>query len=225
MIFFGTNEESMTYFSRIGYPCPSKVTPTDYFLKISDSNFNDSKISFKASYRNSPEAQSLMTLLDDSISTSSRQIVTASPNQVFFLNKIYYLIYRDFALAYRDPTLYYLQVILLLGFGFMYGAIFFMLPTTTNTFTQVQGGVLWIAMSYSWMKVFGVFHMSRIDKRVVHEMSNNKYTALEFFIADLIATAVLVISFLPVLPIPYFMMGFPSKGFPFFILACWMVIL
>ena len=67
--------------------------------------------------------------------------------------------------------------------------------------------------------------MSRLNKRIVHEMSNNKYTVLEFFIADLIATAVLVTSFLPVLPIPYFMMGFPSKGFPFFILACWLVLL
>ena len=140
MIIFGTNEESITYFSRIGYPCPSKVTPTDYFLKISDSNFNDSKICFKTSYKNSPEAHSLMSLLNDSITTSSRKIGTSNPNKVFFLKKIYYLIYRDFALAYRDPTLYYLQVILLLGFGFMYGAIFFMLPTTTNTFTQVQGG-------------------------------------------------------------------------------------
>ena len=126
-------------------------------------------------------------------------------------------------MAYRDPTLYYLQVFLLVQFGFMIGAVFFMLPTSTSSFTQVQGGILWIAMSFTWAKVFGVFHMSRLDKRIAHEMSNNKYSIMEFVISDMVSTMILLISFLPIAPIPYFMMGLPSKGFPFYLIACWMV--
>ena len=75
----------------------------------------------------------------------------------------------------------------------------------------------------TWIKLFGVFHLSRIDKRIAHEMSNNKYSIMEFVISDMVSTMILLISFLPIAPIPYFMTGFPAKGFPFFIIVLFRV--
>lgn len=63
-IFFGTVDESLKYFSRIGYSCPDSVTPTDYFLQISDSNFSFAKdFDFHGSFLASAESKSLVDTL------------------------------------------------------------------------------------------------------------------------------------------------------------------
>ena len=50
----------------------------------------------------------------------------------FFFPQVYVLIYREYALAFRDPTLYYFQIIMLSMFAFMSGAVFWMLPQVLN---------------------------------------------------------------------------------------------
>jgi hypothetical protein len=141
-----------------------------------------------------------------------------------FYRQLYYLIYREYALAYRDPTLYYFQVVLLLSFGFFTGAVFFQLPQEINgDFNIFPGGLLWLTMMNSWVHIFKVYHISRNDKRTKHEVANNKYSPLTWFLADCITTATINVIFFPVAAIAYFMMGLPGEGFPFLILNYWMV--
>jgi ABC-type multidrug transport system ATPase subunit len=49
--FFGTLPQSLAHFSGLGFPCPSSVTPTDYFLQITDKNFSTSDCDFRESYQ------------------------------------------------------------------------------------------------------------------------------------------------------------------------------
>jgi hypothetical protein len=228
-IFFGTLDQSIAYFEKIGFLCPPAVTPTDYFLKISDSNFNYSEdFDFKKAFNMSAEAGDVVATLEKckelSVQLNSGQQSNTEERKVPFWRQVYVLVYREYTLGYRDPTLYYLQVALFIMFSFFTGAIFFQLPTNVDeNFNIITGGMLWMTLTFSWVSVFKVYHLSKLDKRVVHELSNNKYSVAAAFVADSFSVASLMVIFLPTMFITYFMMGFPAKALPFVVLCCWVV--
>ena len=123
-VYFGTVPESLAYFAGLGYPCPHIVTPTDYFLQISDSNFaSAAHFDFEEAYIESnmytqlkatlhPTSEANMLTTDDTNTTNKH---THSHVHTPFWRQFYTLVYREYALAWRDPTLYYLQVCLIAG--------------------------------------------------------------------------------------------------------------
>jgi ABC-type multidrug transport system ATPase subunit len=235
-VFFGSSLEATNYFSRLGYHCPKSVTPTDYYLQITDSNFaspdTDSEAgagtNFRSTWMESYELRAVRDVLDkhnelclgNKIQKREKSSLQQTP--VPFWRQVYVLIYRDYTIAYRDPTLYYFQAVLLISFSFMTGAVFWMLPQEVNgNFNIFPSGLLWLVFFHTWIHAFKVFHLSSSDKRAQHEIYNGKYSPLAVFLADIISTSTLAAFFLPVPPIAYFMMGFPGKAFPFMILVCW----
>lgn len=134
------------------------------------------------------------------------------------------LLYRDFTLAYRDPSLYYLQFLLVSMFGFLVGAAFFNLkPKIDARIVDIPSGLLWIAMMMIYIQVFKLYHLSKADQRYRHEIANQTYFTLAYFLAELTATSVLLISFIPGTVCAYFMMGLPSSAYPFLLFVYWMV--
>jgi len=227
--FFGTIPESLEYFSRIGFPCPSGVTPTDYYLQISDSNFSYTEnFDFIDSFSKSIEATNLKNMLTTALKSAVNNNQTSSKStniidKVTFVTQVFTLIYRDYSLAYRDPTLYYFQTALFMGFGFVAGAVFFQMPHGIDgNFNIFPGGLLWLSLMNGWAHAFKVFHISRGDKRAIHEIANNKYSPLASFVADSLSTATLTVIFMPGAIIAYFMMGFPGNAYPFLLLNYWM---
>ncbi|CAM9188663.1 unnamed protein product, partial [Ectocarpus fasciculatus] len=228
-IFFGSVPQSMEYFARNGHPCPPAVTPTDYFLQISDSNFSFAKaVDFHKIFEDSPEnlallrqVETLKTLCAD----PKHSLVKEQSTNTFmimhvpFWKKFYTLSYRDFSLAYRDPTLYYFQVVLLVSFGFFAGCVFWDLPRDVNgQFNLITSSLLWLTLMFTWIHAFKVYYISACDRRTVHEIANNAYSPITVVMADTLTTAVMSCFFFPVPAISYFMMGFPAEGFAFVIL-------
>jgi hypothetical protein len=134
-------------------------------------------------------------------------------------------VYREYALAYRDPTLYYFQIVMLMSFAFLSGSVFWDLPREVdgNNFNIILSGLLWIVFCYSWVHAFKVYYLSSGNKRAAHEIANAKYPASAVLLSDAIATASLACLFAGVAPVAYFMMGHPAKAFPFVLLASWLV--
>jgi ABC-type multidrug transport system ATPase subunit len=145
-VFFGTLDEASGYFSRLGYDCPPAVTPTDYFLQVSDSNFNYSNYDFVEAYSKSPELEILKTMLSETMSASNSTSTKAIEPASYWL-QFYTIVYREYAIAYRDPTLYWFQLVLMLSFGFICGAVFFQLPFGIDAnFNNIPGSMLWLTM-------------------------------------------------------------------------------
>jgi ATP-binding cassette, subfamily G (WHITE), member 2, SNQ2 len=240
--FFGSLLEANQYFSRLGYHCPKSVTPTDYYLQITDSNFLSERLTtgastspspggfdFSTTWTSSPELGAVKDVLSKheelclagkiNTSAGSREKAASVP----FWRQVYVLIYRDYMIAYRDPTLYYFQAALLISFSFLTGAVFWMLPTEVNgNFNIFPSALLWLVFFHTWVHAFKVFHLSASDQRAQHEIYNGKYSPLAAIVADIISVSSLAAFFLPVPPIAYFMMGFPAKAYPFMILLCWL---
>ena len=234
--FFGTLEESHLHFSKLGYSCPENVTPTDYFLQIADTNFSDASnfdfaTAFEESQQNADLQNVLCTRAITNIVVKPKTIdLTVKPGTERYAHhqkvpewkKFYILVYREYALAYRDPTLYYLQIFLFYSFAVVIGAVFFKLPFTIGgDYPIYSGAILWVCLIYGWANAFKVFHINRNDKRMRHEIANNKYNPITFFLADFFSTATLQLLFIPMSAIAYFMMGFPSSVYPYVILAGW----
>jgi ABC-type multidrug transport system ATPase subunit len=231
-LFFGTLEESFPYFTSLGYTCPPTVTATDYFLQISDTNFaskDDGQFDFVGAWPTTNEAKELQAVLSkhDQLCQSGLLPKPENPatahGPVPFWKKVGILVWRDYTIAYRDPTLYYFQAMMLMSFAFLTGAVFWKLPKEINgNFNIFPAGLLWIVFFHTWVHAFKVFHLSSSDKRAQHEIYNQKYTPLAVIIADTISVSTLAVVFFGVPPIAYFMMGYPSEGFPFIILASWL---
>lgn len=141
-----------------------------------------------------------------------------------FWNQVYILVKRDYILAARDPTMYVLQVILVLVFGVMVGAVFFDLKyRIDSSMNYIPGVLLWIVMVMTYIQVFKVYHLNKANQRFAHEHINGSYSVLACWLADLISVSSLLISYIPGAAIAYFMAGLPGKAFPFLMLLFWMV--
>ena len=249
-LFFGTVPESVEYFTRIGFPPPAKYTPTDVYLQVSDSNFGENQdFDFEGTFACSPNAAALENLLNsvtrsgmkralasESTADSSDQRSSSSIKPIIapdaagphsgtgntFFRQYATLVKRDFTIAYRDPSLYYLQFILVSFFGFLVGSCFYSVETTIAKSSDVSGGLLWIVMMMCYIQVFKVYHLSRSDQRVRHEISNNTYFIMAYWLSELTTTMIMLLSFLPGTIIAYFMMGLPSKAYPFLLFLFWM---
>ena len=68
-----------------------------------------------------------------------------------------------------------------------------------------------------------VYHTHTGVKRFTHERANNSYEVLPAFFADITTAAVSLAFYIPIVPIPYYMMGLPTEAFPFVGFALWMV--
>lgn len=115
--YFGPAAAACEYFSGIGFPCPVGVTPTDYFLQISDTNFSTIDFDFTDAFAKSSQAAAVNDLLDrhgkrcaaikdgSETTTLEKQLSSnAVHGSVPFLRQVYTLIYREYTLAYRDPV-------------------------------------------------------------------------------------------------------------------------
>jgi ABC-type multidrug transport system ATPase subunit len=282
MLFFGTLEESIHYFTKLGFPPPEIYTPTDVFLQVTDSNFRDnnenqdfegqfhcSSLSIKLDhFLNEIERNGMYHAFETHPSNDGSRVeaieegngdsrllksyhrvepsdavvpVSALHNGdhpfykelkgetffnslQFYWRQYYLLTYREFTLACRDLSLYYLQFVLAAGFGVMIGAVFFQLRyVINNRITDVPGGVLWIVMMMIYIHIFKVYHLSQANKRFNHEINNNTYHIVIYWLAELSSTAVLLLSFIPPTIIAYFMIGLPGEAYPYFFFLLWMV--
>jgi len=262
MLFFGTVQDSIEYFSNLGYNIPSNYTPTDIYLQIIDKNFGSyQNYDFEDAFLTSAYADRMFTAIerfkmltnnndnidndksDYSVNNNNNSCNNNNNNKIHDVERLssnkYYpynqescnfwreystLVKRDFIIAARDPSLYYLQFILVTFFGFLVGAGFFELQYIINyRVTNVPAALLWIVMMMSYIQVFKVYHLSRANSRFKHEISNNTYTVFAYWLAELTTTAIMLSTFIPGTVIAYFMMDLPSKSYPFLLLLFWMV--
>eukprot|EP01038_Epipyxis_sp_PR26KG_P013595 gene13595-18245_t len=225
-VYFGTLDEAQGYFSNLGFICPDSVTPTDYFLQISDTNYSysDSNIDFHGEFRNGAGGKAVEVILDAALEKSTKSFEVDPSSVVPFYRAVWLLVYRDYTLAWRDPTLYHFQFNLILGFALMIGMVFYQLPFVISSNTNIfAGGLLWVSLLAGWVHVFKVYHISKTDRRTEHELANNKYSPGAFLLADFITTSTLTMMFIPLYALLYFMMGFPKRPFLFVILVSWML--
>jgi hypothetical protein len=104
------------------------------------------------------------------------------------------------------------------------GAAFLRLKYVVGPGMQnIPASLLWIVLMMAYIQIFKVYHLTRGNMRLKHEMSNNTYTVHAAFFAELTTSAIGVLSFTPGAAVAYFMMGYPNESYPFLLFHFWMV--
>lgn len=151
------------------------------------------------------------------------QKLQEKPIKFSFWRQYITLLHRDIILASRDPSLYYLQFVLVTMFGFLVGACFFRLKIEIGSrMDNIPASLLWIVMMMCYIQVFKVYHLNRANDRFKHEITNNTYGSFVYWLAETTATGLLLSSFIPGTVVAYFMMDLPSKAYPFLIFLFWL---
>mmetsp|Transcript_17556 Transcript_17556/g.33104 ORF Transcript_17556/g.33104 Transcript_17556/m.33104 type:complete len:1326 (-) Transcript_17556:147-4124(-) len=152
------------------------------------------------------------------------QLSKSGVNNTSFMRQYWTLVKRDLLIAKRDLTFVYLQVALVMAFGFLVGAGFFQLNYRIDgTMTFIPGGILWVMMMMVYTNVFKVYHMNKGNIRLEHELANGSYTVIAYFFAQITTTSLLLVSYMPGVILAFFMMGFPAVSLPGMLLAAWLV--
>ena len=86
-----------------------------------------------------------------------------SNGQTSSLRQYLTLVRRGYTLAIRDPALYYLQLFLLLFFGFLVGAVFLRLKyVIDSTIINIPAAITWIVFMMAYLQIFKVKKMLSI---------------------------------------------------------------
>lgn len=99
------------------------------------------------------------------------------------------LLKRDYDMAARDPALYFLQVMLVLLFGFLVGAVFLRMKFRVDKSTQnIAGALLWMVFINAYMQIFKVTCHVRVEissvwyARMPFSSSILKPTSTDFYL-------------------------------------------
>jgi hypothetical protein len=85
------------------------------------------------------------------------RFVDTGRGRASFWRQYLVLLKRDYDMAVRDPALYFLQVMLVLLFGFLVGAVFLRMKFRVDKSTQnVAGALLWMVFINAYMQIFKV---------------------------------------------------------------------
>lgn len=229
MVFFGTLPEARTHFTELGFPPPHGEPPTDHYLALTDTTFVQGRaalVDFDAHFHESTASQQMHDRLRAAIRAAEN--VEDDPAPIFETSgwsQFKTLLRRNMLIAYRDPTVYYLQLFLHSFYGFLIGAVFYKLTPTFSNINDMFSGVTWLVFLQAYMHVFKVHYLDQSNKRFHHEYANKMYGVFAYWSAEFLATAICSLVFLPGITIAYFMMGLPGPAFGLTIIATYFLAL
>ncbi|CAM9511546.1 unnamed protein product, partial [Ectocarpus sp. 12 AP-2014] len=229
-IFFGTLPEAIQHFTDIGHPPPAGQVPTDFFMQastVTEGSFalpTMDDINFTQVYATSDTHANTVHALEISKAKMLVRLTNGIVDPTFerpgFLRQLSTLLWRDSVVAVRDPTLYYLQFVLHVLYGFFVGTTFWNVPTTLDDRqTQLAASCMWIIMLQSYVHVFKVFYLVNSNRRFANERSNLSYGVTSFFLAETIVTCLAQLLWVPGCSLAFFMIGLPADAYLFSMLA------
>lgn len=141
-----------------------------------------------------------------------------------FAKQYWILLLRHMTLAYRDSSLYYLQFVLATCLMMIIGGDFYsaqsnLIVGITYRIRPIIGFIFGIC----YLQVFKVFYLHKIGRLFTHEKANGTYYPLAFWLAELTASSIFVLVFIPGILFGHLLADLPLSAFPYLLLTFWMV--
>eukprot|EP00045_Choanoeca_perplexa_P016596 m.225179 g.225179 ORF g.225179 m.225179 type:complete len:1297 (+) comp17304_c0_seq1:154-4044(+) len=226
-IFYGTLADAKVHFAELGFQAPEDETPTDFYLQISDvPPDGEGGFDFPGAWAKSALATEEARVVSAAVQAASEDVPPVSYGTSGW-HQFTVLLQRNLAVARRDVTLYWLQLALHSGYGFLVGAVFFSLDpfVVGDRINDAFNGITWLTFISTYIHVFKTHYLVVNNARFHHEHANNEYQVLPYWAAEFVSTMIGTMAFLPGIAISYFMMGFPSEAFAFNLLTFYTVCL
>ncbi|KAJ3151865.1 hypothetical protein HDU86_005997 [Geranomyces michiganensis] len=209
-----------SYFAELGYPLSKHGALTDSAAELLGTNPEAASAAIlKAATEPKPAG------LNSSLALVRNYLSPSAP--IGRLDSTTVLAHRFAIIAMRDVALYWLQSVLVTGFGFLVGVVFWRLPREVGPrMMNLPNGITWIVYVAAYIQVFRVFYLAKIRDRFRHEKRNRTARTLDWALSDFAVTAVFTFAaFIPGLLIAMIMMHVPAQAIGFSVLVLWIVAL
>mmetsp|Transcript_41790 Transcript_41790/g.104472 ORF Transcript_41790/g.104472 Transcript_41790/m.104472 type:complete len:677 (+) Transcript_41790:64-2094(+) len=127
-LYFGEAKAAVPYFSERGYPCPQYTNPADFFLRLSNTDFeghadvDELWQAFPQTPAGEQLQKELSTAMQPTAPPTSGRSVSAYRNNHF--SQLITLSHRAFMNNARNPGIFLVRLIMYFGLGFMVGFMF-----------------------------------------------------------------------------------------------------
>ncbi|MCO5587794.1 hypothetical protein L7F22_041746 [Adiantum nelumboides] len=218
-VFFGARAETKRFYDSAGFPCPTFRNPSDHFLWVINSDFDqkhyqdaDDEESSKASNR----AQNAHTLIKCYKESNSHSFVNAKIRHALgksqdcevlrcstkgpdFWKQAYYLTSRSFKHMCRDLTYYWFRLCVYVMLSIVLGTIYFKVGVTYNAIQARASLLMFLTAFLSLMGVMSFPSFIEDMKIFTRERLNGHYGVAAFAIANTVSSFpfIVLISLLP----------------------------
>ncbi|KAK3414132.1 hypothetical protein EUGRSUZ_I02638, partial [Eucalyptus grandis] len=233
-VYFGLSSEATQFFALNGFPCPSLQNPSDHYLRIINTDFDED---IERGFGGKQSTEEVIKLLVSSYVSSNtyRQIQLQiseihRQGQACFFTQFPVLTRRSFINMYRDPGYYWLRLIIYIALGFGLGTVFCNIGSGDSSI-QARGSMLMFVASFLTILAIGGFPSFVEDLKVFErERLNGHYRTSAFVLGNTLSSMpfLLIISLIPG-AITYYLVGLQRslEHFMYFastLFACMMLV-
>uniref|UniRef100_A0ACD5XSW6 Uncharacterized protein n=1 Tax=Avena sativa TaxID=4498 RepID=A0ACD5XSW6_AVESA len=213
-VFFGPASETNQFFALSGFPCPSLMNPSDYFLRTINKDFDNDieeglggKKTTTAqaidalanAYKSSVHMEKVTRQIADIRGTGGGEVVKMEGQQPSFLTQSVVLTKRSFVNMYRDLGYYWLRFGIYIALCLCCGTIFYDIGHTYGSI-QARGSMLMFVAAFLTFMAIGGFPSFVEDMKIFgRERLNGHYGVSSFVIANTVSSTpyLLLISVVP----------------------------
>lgn len=120
--YFGSLQQIEGYFSKIGYPIPSRTNPAEFLLDLVTSDFvresgsaSGRRERIQSAWAASTESEALMIQVSMQPHSTEKHMVAQDLDRPRLLKITYTLLHRLFVKSYRDFVAYEIRILMYLG--------------------------------------------------------------------------------------------------------------
>ncbi|XP_055300850.1 protein scarlet [Sitodiplosis mosellana] len=189
--FIGTPDGAISFFSLNGYQCPAAFNPADFLIGVlskTEPGQEPNNIAhqlcdaFEASRKDQVNERPNGFVIDE----DNKQYEIQKPLWIF---TVYWLIYRNFLIVARDPSIQKLRIVQKIAIAIMAGLCFYGSVSLDQYGIQSVQGALFILISentfapmYSALSLF-----PRRDPLFIRERQAGLYNTLQYYITNVAA--------------------------------------
>lgn len=159
----------------------------------------------------------------DGNGAAATKSLVINQNKHSILSDVYTLIHRFLIIAIRTLPLYWLQLVLVGGFCFLIGVVWWQTPFVVGQrMTELSNGLTWLCFVAAYIQVFRVFYQAAMKNLYLHEYYNQSYNVISWNISEFLITSIGVfVAFVPGFVISLIMIGVPYNTIGVSILILW----
>ncbi|KAI5065206.1 hypothetical protein GOP47_0019901 [Adiantum capillus-veneris] len=216
-VFFGARAETKRFYETAGFPCPTFRNPSDHFLWVINSDFDqqhyqdpDGEESSTAPNR-AQNAQTLIKCYKESNSHTfvnaklrhalgkESEVLRCSSRGPDFWTQAYYLTSRSFKHMCRDLTYYWFRLCVYVMLSIVLGTIYFKVGLTYNAIQARAALLMFLTAFLSLMGVMSFPSFIEDMKIFTRERLNGHYGVAAFAVANTLSSFpfIVLISLLP----------------------------
>ncbi|EFJ19130.1 ATP-binding cassette transporter [Selaginella moellendorffii] len=205
LVYFGDAMEASTFFESAGFPCPLQRNPSDHYLRVINSDFDNVQNKFKEDIETQekvPASEAIKVLTNtfqnlhlrslhtkvDILCVTKVNLLDSLCDTPGVLHQLSTLTRRSFINMTRDIGYYWLRIFVYFMLSIVIGSIYFNVGTKYNSIAARIGCMAFIGKFLTFMSIGGFPSFIEEIKVFNHEKQNGYYGPIVFTLANTLSS-------------------------------------